>query len=76
MNRFHAFKGREEKEKSADVVTCMLQVIFTSVNDKLDTMSTLSFVNPLLALNFEIFLEVLHNPTVVSTPLGENVRIS
>ncbi|XP_069152134.1 uncharacterized protein [Solanum lycopersicum] len=58
MNRFYALKGREEQEKSADVVTG----------------STLSFVTPLLALTFEILPEVLHDPIVVSTPLGENVR--
>ncbi|XP_069155776.1 uncharacterized protein [Solanum lycopersicum] len=57
-NIFYALKGREEQEKSADVVTG----------------STLSFVTPLLALTFEILPEVLHDPIVVSTPLGENVR--
>ena len=34
----------------------------------------LSFVTPLLALSFEILPEALHDPIVVSTPLGENVR--
>ena len=29
-NRFYALKGREEQEKSADVVTGMLQVFSTS----------------------------------------------
>ncbi|XP_069144489.1 uncharacterized protein [Solanum lycopersicum] len=57
-NRFYALKGREEQEKSADVVTG----------------STLSFVTPLLALTFEVLPEVLHDPIVVSTPLGENVK--
>ncbi|WP_353805583.1 hypothetical protein, partial [Acinetobacter baumannii] len=36
--------------------------------------STLSYVTPFLALTFEILPEVLHDPIVVSTPLGENVR--
>ena len=31
-------------------------------------------MTPLLALTFEILPEVLHDPIVVSTPLGENVR--
>ncbi|XP_069143511.1 uncharacterized protein [Solanum lycopersicum] len=57
-NRFYAMKGREEQEKFADVVIG----------------STLSFVNPLLALTFEILPEVLYDPIVVSTPLGKNVR--
>ncbi|XP_069150528.1 uncharacterized protein [Solanum lycopersicum] len=73
-NRFYALKGREEQEKSADVVTGMLQVFSTSVYALLDPGSTLSFVTPLLALTFEILPEVLHDPIVVSTPLGENVR--
>ncbi|XP_069150509.1 uncharacterized protein [Solanum lycopersicum] len=73
-NRFYALKGREEQEKSADVVTGMLQVFSTSVYALLDPGSTLSFVTPLLALTFEILPEILHDPIVVSTPLGENVR--
>ena len=48
----------------------MLQVFSTSVYGLLDPGSTLSFVNPLLSLTFEILPEVMHNPIVVSTPLG------
>ena len=73
-NRFYALKGREEKEESADVVTGMLQVFSTSVYALLDPGSMLSFVTHVLALNFEIFPDVLHDHLVVSTPLGENVR--
>ncbi|XP_069144584.1 uncharacterized protein [Solanum lycopersicum] len=73
-NIFYALKGREEQEKSADVVTGMLQVFSTSVYALLDPGSTLSFVTPLLALTFEVLPEVLHDPIVVSTPLGENVK--
>ena len=58
MNRFYALKGREEQEKSTDVVTGMLQVFSTSVYALLDTGSTLSFVTPLLDLTFEILPEV------------------
>ena len=56
------------------MITGMLQVFSTSAYALLDPGSTLSFVTPLLALTFEIFLEVLHDPVLVSTPLGENVR--
>ena len=52
----------------------MLQVFSTSVYGLLDPGSTLYFVTPFLALTFEILLEVLHDPRVVSTHLGENVR--
>ena len=59
---------------SADVVTSMLQVLSTSVYDLLYPGYTLPFVTPLLALTFEILPEVLYDPIVVSTPLGENIR--
>ncbi|XP_015075535.1 uncharacterized protein LOC107019630 [Solanum pennellii] len=48
-NRFYDMKGREEQDKSTDVVTG----------------STLSFLTSLLALTFEILPEVLHYPIVV-----------
>ena len=73
-NIFYALKGREEREKSANVVIGMLQVFTTSVYALLDSGSTFSFVTPLLAITFEILPEVLHDPIVVSTQLEENVR--
>ncbi|XP_069154506.1 uncharacterized protein [Solanum lycopersicum] len=63
----------EEQGNSTDMVTGMLQVFSTSVYALLDPGSMLSFVTPLLALNFEMLPEVLHYPIVVSTPLEENV---
>ena len=74
MNRFFALKGREKQEMSADVVTSMLQVFSTSVYALLDPGCILSFVTPLLSLSFDILPEVLHDPIVVSKPLGETVR--
>ena len=68
-NMFYALKGREEQEKSIDLVTGMLQVFSTSIYALLDPGSTLSFVTPLLALTFEIFPEVLNDPIVVTTPI-------
>ena len=56
------------------MVTGMVQVFSTFVYALLDPRSTLSFVTPLLALTFEVLPEVLHDPIVISTPLGENVR--
>ena len=56
-----ALKGREEQEKSADVVTGMLKVFSTSVYALLDPWSTFSFVTLLLALTFEILPNVLHD---------------
>ena len=54
-------KGRDEQEKSADVVIGMLQVFSISVYDLLHPGYTLFFVTPLLALTFEILPEVLHD---------------
>ena len=45
-NKFYALKGREEMEKSTDVVTCMLQVFSTFVYALLDPGYMLSFVTP------------------------------
>ena len=54
----------------------MLQVFSTSVYALFDPGSTLSFLTPLLSTTFEILPEVLHDPIVVSKPLGENLRTS
>ena len=56
------------------MVTSTLQVFLFSVYALLDPGSTLFFVTPLLSLTFELFPGVLHDPLVVSKPLGENVR--
>ena len=52
----------------------MLQVFSTSAYALLDTGSMLSFMTPLFTLTFETLHEFLHDPIVVRTPLGENVR--
>ena len=67
-------KGTKEQGKSVNVVTRMLQVFLTSAYALLDPGSTLSFVTPLLSLSIGTLPEVSHDPIVVSTPLGENVR--
>ena len=56
------------------MVTGMLQIFSTAFYPLVDRGSTLLFVTPLLALTFEILPDVLHDPIVVSTPLGYNVR--
>ena len=45
-NILYALKGRDEQEKSDDVVTCMLQVFSTFVYALLDPGYMLSFVTP------------------------------
>ena len=73
-NKLYSLKGKEEQEKSDDVVTGMLRVFSTPPYALLDPGSTISFLTPLLVLTFEILPEILHNLIVVSTPLGESVR--
>ena len=71
---FYALKVTEEQEKSAYVVTGILQVFSTSVFSLFDPRFTLYFVTTLLSLTFDIFPEVLNDSIEVSTPLGENGR--
>ena len=52
-NRFYALKSTDEKEKSVDMVTGMLEVFSTFVYALLYPGSTLSFLTPILALTFE-----------------------
>ena len=52
----------------------MLQVFSTSVYALLHPGSTLHFVTPFLALTLKTLPEVLHDPIILTTPLGENVR--
>ena len=56
------------------MVIGILQVFLTSVYALPYQGSTLSFVTPLLDITFETLSESLHDPIVVSTPLGEYVR--
>ena len=74
-NMFYALKGREEQEKSTDVVTGTLHVFSFPVYALLDPGSTLSFVTPLVASKFYLLPEILHEPFLVSTPIGDNIRV-
>ena len=73
-NILYALKGREEQEKSTDVVTGTLHVFYFPVYALLDPASTLSFVNPLVASKFDLLREILHEPFIVSTPKGYDIR--
>ena len=52
-NSFYDLKGREERRRSAHVVTGMLQVFSTSFYSLHDSGSTLSFVTILLGFTFQ-----------------------
>ena len=70
-NRFYALLYRSEKETSYDVVTGILKVFSIDVYVLLDPGDTLSFVTPLVAKKFNILPDVLHEPFIVSTTMGE-----
>ena len=51
----------------------MLKVFSLDVYSLLDPSSNLSFVTPLLAKEFDILPDILHDPLVVSTLVGDSV---
>ena len=69
-------KGREEQEKSTDVNNGNLLVFSFPVYALLDLGSTLSMVAPIVANQFDLLPEILHEPFLVSTPIGDNVNAS
>ena len=54
-------------------MTGMLKVFFIDVYTLLDPPATLSFVTSLVAKKFDILPDILHEPFVVSTTIGESV---
>ena len=69
----YALRSRGEKDTSPDVVADMLKVLSIGVYALLDPGATLSFVTPLVAKKFDILLYFLHEPFIMSTPVGESV---
>ncbi|XP_010317241.1 uncharacterized protein [Solanum lycopersicum] len=61
-NTIYVLKGREEQEKSTDVLTSNLHVFSFLVYALLDPGSTLSSVTPLLATKYELLPKILHDP--------------
>ena len=51
----------------------MLKVFSIDVYALLDLGSTLSFVTPLVAKRFDTLPNILHDPFLVCTPVGESV---
>ena len=46
----------------------MLKVFFIDISSLLDLSATLSFITPLVAKKFDILLDILNEPFMVSTP--------
>ena len=56
------------------MATGTLHVFSFPVYALLDSGSTLSFVTPLVASKFDLLPEILHEPFLVSTLIGESIR--
>ena len=56
------------------MVTGTLHVFSFPVYALLDSGSTLSFVTPLVACKFDLLPEIMHEPFIVSTPIGDDIR--
>ena len=57
------------------MVTGTLHVFSFLVYPLLDQKYTLSFVTPLVASKYDMLSEILHESFVVSTPLGDSIRV-
>ena len=55
------------------MVTSILQLFSYDVYALFDLGATLSFVTPLIAKKFDVLLDILHEPFLVSTLVGESV---
>uniref|UniRef100_M1DUV7 Gag-pol polyprotein n=1 Tax=Solanum tuberosum TaxID=4113 RepID=M1DUV7_SOLTU len=74
-NLLYAINSREEQENLLDVVTGMIQVFDFTIYALLDPGASLSFVNPYVAMNFDVIPEQLSEPFSVSTPVGESILV-
>ena len=72
-NRLFSRRSRGDQETSPDVVTGMLNVLSIDVYYLLDHGSTLSFVTPLIVKKFDILPDILREPFIMSTPVGESI---
>ncbi|XP_070014059.1 uncharacterized protein [Nicotiana sylvestris] len=72
-SRFYAMSGRQTAEASPDVVTGILTVQSHDVYTLIDPGSTLSYVTPFIAMEFGKEPDQLHEPFLVSTPVGESI---
>jgi len=59
-NRFYTFHSKSDQEESPYVITVMLQVFSIKVYDLLYPSSTLSFVTPLMAMNYYILPDIFN----------------
>lgn len=72
--RFYVLKDIEEQEKPTNIVKGMLHVFTFPMYALLYLGSTLLFVTPVITSRFDVFPEILHEPILVSTPIGDYIR--
>ncbi|XP_070004324.1 uncharacterized protein [Nicotiana sylvestris] len=72
-NRFYAMSGHQTTEASPDVVTGILTVQSHDVYAFIDPGSTFSYITPFVDMGFGIETDQLHEPFLVSTPVGESI---
>ena len=72
-NRFYSLRSRSEQESSPDVVTGMLHVFDIYIYDLLDLGATIFFVTPWISRKFDIFRNILNEPFMLTTLVGESV---
>ncbi|XP_070010253.1 uncharacterized protein [Nicotiana sylvestris] len=70
-NWFYAMSGRQTVDASPYIITGILTVQSDDVYALIDPGSTLSYVTPFVAMGFGIEPDQLHEPFLVSTPVGE-----
>ena len=66
-NRFYGLRSKNVQEDSPNVVAAMLQAFSINVHILLDPSVTLSFVTPLVSIKFNVLLDVLIEPFLVTT---------
>ncbi|XP_070004204.1 uncharacterized protein [Nicotiana sylvestris] len=65
--------GRQTVEASSDVFIGILTVQTHDTHALIDPGSTLSYVTPFVAMEFGMEPDQLHEPFLVSTPVGESI---
>ncbi|XP_070019629.1 uncharacterized protein [Nicotiana sylvestris] len=74
--RLFATLDRQSVEASAEVITCILLVCSHNAYAIMDLGSMFSYVIPYFAINLGLELEQLSEPFLVSTPVGESVKVT
>ncbi|XP_069151938.1 uncharacterized protein [Solanum lycopersicum] len=72
-NHFYPLLSGGEQKTSPEVVTGMLNVFSLDVYALLDSGATFSFFKPLVTKKFGILPDIVHEPFILYTPVGEFV---